>query len=678
MDSQTITLQAILSESSKSARNAARRKGILPSCSAAADPLTLSILAAAESGSVSGATLSAAALSQSNLRVPADQAYFWACSLASPRITRHNLLSSPQVLLPDPPPSMWEAEFSLTEVGRLVLAGIIPNCLINGIESQEAKMPPIRASGLARAVALLQDSCSEGELESCFLELDFGSPCVVEFSGSENWPHTGRGWVSQNAMVESSSNSVVISMVPGAWSQESAVERVSAVVEDVPGVKSVSPVRSRSGLGFDLEVSCRNESSATSAAEALIACSPLKTRQKVLYMGSDGSGERVAVTPAEILRAFVENATRLGHRSQDVIKALENLDSGSRCVSRKRENSVGYGPYVLWAIDGSGRNRVMPLTSIRCQSSGGRGSSLGGEQLKLLSCTRVRARAAIIGMFGSASSLDARPPDSQAEWMHPAETLPQGTASPCAVVTPESNEYVVLAMASGLVKKMTTQSLCGSRRGTRQCAKIDAGDVPVASASCSGPSDIVLITALGQVIRFSSDKLRESGPAARGVSGIALKEGDRLASVVVVPQDIPVDIISLLSTGKAARLSSSELLTQNRAGGGVRGFEVEDPARIVGATTAPPESELLVGTTNAWAIRFRATDIPATPLPAQFHEAISMDSSATATSLCMIPSETTRMGGDAQSPENPPTSADIPLSESTKLTGSESEEKPND
>jgi hypothetical protein len=647
-----------MSETAKVSRRQAGRRGVLPSVSSALDPLTESILNAAKPGNVKGAVLAASALANDALRVPADQAYAWACQLASPRSTRHPLLISEQVALPDPAPKMWESEFSLTHVGEMVLAGIIPNCLVNGIESKDSKMPPLRASAVARALSTLPESPSDGQLESLLSEVDFASPCVVEIAGHENWPHSGRGGISLNAMVETDGSIVRVSMIPYCWSHEDALKRVIGVVGDVPGVKQCVVVRSRTGTGFEVEISCRNEASASSATEALLASTPLKTKQKIAYMASGAEGERTSTTPVEILRAFAANSSC---SPPEIARALESLDSSPRCVSRRNDPTGTLGPYVVWVLDGTGRNRTMPLTSIRCQSPGGKGTSLGGEQLKLATCSRVRSRAAIIGFFGASSSLEVRAPDTHPSWMHPAETLPQGASSPSALVVPSDKSHVVIATSMGMVKKMSSQVLCGGRRGTKQAIKLEPGDVPVAAAPCDEGDDVLLVTALGHSIRFPSSKLRESGPSSRGVAGMSLKDGDLVVSVLSIsPTKQGEEIVSLLSTGKVSRVPASESPSQNRGGAGVRLLSVEDPARVVTALRVCESDELLVCGATSTSIRFRVSELPLSSRPAEFSPGLEVPELSAAATACVIPPEEERLG-DPSSSSSQSSATDAPI-----------------
>lgn len=648
MTTESVTLQSIMGDSSRASRLIARRRGILPLASTALDPLTRSILEAASSGRVKGSRLAAAALSEENLRVSAEQAYLWACQLASPRITRHPLLKSDQVQLPDPPTNMWEAEFEVTATGRMVLEGRLPGCLLNGLDSQESKMPPLKTSSLSRVFSLLSGTPSDGELEALMSEPDFASPCVVELAGHENWSHTGRGWLSLNASVEAEGQTVRVHMIPQQWSHEAALEKVTAVVEDVPGVKECYAVRSRTGTGYEVEIQCRNDASSSSATEALLASSPLKVRQKVSYMVFGASGERESSSPVEIARAFFSNALQTGISHLEIMAALDGLEGAPRCVSRKTGSSAALGPYVVWAMDGSGRNRTMPLTAIRRQAPGGKGTSLGSDQLKLAVCARTRSRAAVVGMFGSASSVDVRAPDSHQGWMHPAETLPQGAASPVLMCVPSGKNQVVLTTSMGMVKKMAAHSLCGSRRGTRQAMKLEPGDVPVSAAPCEEGDDILLVTSAGQAIRFQSAKLREAGPSSRGVSGISLRDGDRVASVLSLPSSSTRDIVAVYSDGTASRLSPESIATQNRGGAGISAFAVEDPTKIVAAVSAAPDEEILICRADAWSIRFKAGDLPLGERPATPVQAMSTANSAIVCA-CVVPSEEERLSDPEES-----------------------------
>jgi hypothetical protein len=606
--STVITIHQICSAAGKQLRALSLLKPAPPSISTACDPLTLTVLKkVAEAGECSGAEIAGAVLSDTGTRCPADSAYHLACHLSSPLSCRFPLLKSGDVYLPEKPPAMWDAKFSITDVGRGVVQGIIPHCLVNGYQSAESKMPPIRAKSLADAIQII---CAKGEgaadnIEPLLADVDFACPCILELAGGSDWTSSGKGSFICAPNVDIVGREVHVNMIPLGLDQLKALDLLGDLLEDVPGIEECEaraenfPVK-----WYKLVVLCKSETAARACAEGVFASPALKTRFKIAYTVSDGEGHRIHSNPQEILRGFVSSYASSGGDPLHLAKSLAQLDDGGRCQKRIKSGGGGLGPAAIWMLDSSSRNRVFALHSIKRQSRGGKGSNISPNDLKSAIAGRVRQRLVAFNHSGIVSVMDMRQVDSGDGWSHPAETLPEGFSGICAGVAPSEHKFVVIASTHGFVKKLERGEFCGGRKGTKIAMKISGGDSVTSSVGGEEEDDLILISARGQGLRFKLKQVRAMGAGAKGITGMALKDGDRLVAAACADGDKDVVLTVFLSDGGVKSLPVEEMPLQNRGGAGVKLIDAEENVMVVAAVVHKGESDLFIGTRNGKFIRF--------------------------------------------------------------------------
>ena len=81
--------------------------------------------------------------------------------------------------------------------------------------------------------------------------------------------------------------------------------------------------------------------------------------------------------------------------------------------------------------------------------------------------------------------------------------------------------------------------------------------------------DVLLGTSKGYAIRFREDKVRPMGRDARGVRGVALREGDRVVGMSTFAHDSPETLLTVCERGYGKRTPLSEYPVKNRGGMGV-------------------------------------------------------------------------------------------------------------
>lgn len=613
MSSGVYTVQQILTGAGKEVRKTGLRKSIPPRLSTALDPVTSIILSkAGEKPVTTGAELAGAVLLDTSLNCTAEGAYGVACWLASPLVCRYPLLESLDVDLPSKPPAMWEAEFRLTEIGKLVGQGLLPHCLINGHISRESRMPPIRAKALGEAMQILCSGAGENNIDALLSEVDFACPCLVDDRAGMTWASSGKGNLICQSGATLVGNEVHINTIPCDIGQETAVEKVCELLEDVPGVENcearaeVLPVQ-----WYKVVVSCKNEVAAKACLEAILASNPLRSKFKIIYTVSDSDNNRTHSSPHEILRCYVSTLSSNGADPSSCARKLAEIDSGGRSAKKIRGGNESMGVQVIWVIDSSGRNKVLPLSTIKKQSRGGKGGKISGSDIKALVTGRARQRGVIFGGNGTMAILDIRAPDSSDTFLHPAESLPEGVSGIVSGICPDNSKYVLIVTSQGLVKKVDRAEMAGGRRGTKVGIKTSGGDSVVGLCSAEEEDELVLVSALGYATRFKVKQLRSMGMGAKGVIGMSVKDGDRLVSCVQIDQGRD-GVFLCASDGSGKAVKTEEIPLQNRGGVGHKVIEMNEGVRVTGATKWGASLEILLGSRSGKLIRFSGDELKPT------------------------------------------------------------------
>lgn len=104
--------------------------------------------------------------------------------------------------------------------------------------------------------------------------------------------------------------------------------------------------------------------------------------------------------------------------------------------------------------------------------------------------------------------------------------------------TYEDAPYLVLATRNGLVKKSRLSDFDSNRSGGIVAINLRDEDELVGAVLCSADDDLLLVSELGQSIRFSAtdEALRPMGRATSGVQGMRFNGEDKLLSLNVVKE----------------------------------------------------------------------------------------------------------------------------------------------
>jgi DNA gyrase, A subunit len=169
-------------------------------------------------------------------------------------------------------------------------------------------------------------------------------------------------------------------------------------------------------------------------------------------------------------------------------------------------------------------------------------------------------------------------------------------------------EYLLMATAAGVVKKVTTSSFQNAKTRGIIAIKLDEGDKLISSVLTSGKDEIMLITRQGQALRMTEEDIRPLGRASRGVTGIRLSNGDELAGALRLTGTGCMLIMTECGYGK--RVDFNEFSAHGRATGGQKIYTISDKTgEIVGLITVDDPDEVVCITSQGKTIRVKANTI---------------------------------------------------------------------
>ncbi len=170
------------------------------------------------------------------------------------------------------------------------------------------------------------------------------------------------------------------------------------------------------------------------------------------------------------------------------------------------------------------------------------------------------------------------------------------------------DQYLLMATAAGVVKKVTTSDFQNAKTRGIIAIKLDEGDRLIGATLTSGSDEIMLITRQGQALRMSEKDIRPLSRASRGVTGIRLGNGDELAGALRVTDDSRMLIMTECGYGK--RVDFAEFTPHGRATGGQKIYTIsEKTGEIVGLINVYDQDEVVCITSQGKTLRVKANTI---------------------------------------------------------------------
>jgi DNA gyrase subunit A len=168
--------------------------------------------------------------------------------------------------------------------------------------------------------------------------------------------------------------------------------------------------------------------------------------------------------------------------------------------------------------------------------------------------------------------------------------------------------FLFFGTKNGTVKKTTFSEYDKSRRDGFIAINLKDKDELVRVVVTGGKDEVMMMTRMGQGIRFSEDDVRPMGRGTAGVRGIKIKAGDEVVSLDVASNDL--DLLLVTTAGFGKRTKVEKFNAQGRGGQGVRAIKInEKKGQVVAAFMVAPEDELFSVNSGGVAIRMPVKDI---------------------------------------------------------------------
>ncbi len=175
------------------------------------------------------------------------------------------------------------------------------------------------------------------------------------------------------------------------------------------------------------------------------------------------------------------------------------------------------------------------------------------------------------------------------------------------------NASLFFVTRNGIVKKVKGDAFSRVRSSGMIAMTLKEGDDLLDVRFVYQGDEVVLVTEMGQSIRFTLDDVRAMGRTAAGVRGMRLREGDFVVGTGVIRAsggDRELLVISENGYGKRTKLEEHKL--QKRGGSGIKTFNVtEKTGKLIGARiTYDDVKEMIAMSKQSQVIRTKLDDIP--------------------------------------------------------------------
>lgn len=190
------------------------------------------------------------------------------------------------------------------------------------------------------------------------------------------------------------------------------------------------------------------------------------------------------------------------------------------------------------------------------------------------------------------------------------QTMSEGERPSAVMVSREfpSDEYLMFATRSGMVKKTAMSAYDNSRRDGLIAINLKEGDELVSVRRVREGERVILTSDRGKTIVFNEDIIRPTGRASAGVKGITLRGDAKVLGMEI--SNGQGDLFVITENGYGKRTPVSEYPLHNRGGQGVMTLSMNaKKGALVGCRVVGPQHELLIVTEAGVMIRVKAKDV---------------------------------------------------------------------
>jgi DNA gyrase subunit A len=173
----------------------------------------------------------------------------------------------------------------------------------------------------------------------------------------------------------------------------------------------------------------------------------------------------------------------------------------------------------------------------------------------------------------------------------------------------EEAKYLVFGTKNGVVKKTELKAYNTSLKADGIIAiKMREGDELVGVRHSSGKDDVLMVSMLGQAIRFNEANVRAMGRDASGVQGMRMRAGDEVISINIAQDDSDLLVVTENGYGKRTRVRDYPL--KGRGGMGVKTIQLtEKEGSLAGARVVRDGYQVMLISTGGTVIRMPVEDV---------------------------------------------------------------------
>src|SRR4051794_1592080 len=169
--------------------------------------------------------------------------------------------------------------------------------------------------------------------------------------------------------------------------------------------------------------------------------------------------------------------------------------------------------------------------------------------------------------------------------------------------------YLVFGTKNGIVKKTELKAYNTPLKADGIIAiKMREGDELVGVRHSSGDADILMVSKLGQAIRFNEQEARAMGRDASGVQGMRMRGDDEVISINIAQDDS--DLLVVTENGYGKRTRVADYPRKGRGGMGVKTIQLtESKGTLAGARVVRDGYQVMLISTGGTVIRMPVDEI---------------------------------------------------------------------
>jgi len=179
------------------------------------------------------------------------------------------------------------------------------------------------------------------------------------------------------------------------------------------------------------------------------------------------------------------------------------------------------------------------------------------------------------------------------------------------------HKYLLMATQRGIMKKTPLMEFKNIRRAGMRALLLKKGDMLRWASLSFGEDEVLLVSSMGQAIRFKENQIRSMGRASAGITAMRLKGSDTVVGMGVISRrakaegDKEQKALVVTKNGFGKLTSIKDYRLQNRGGTGIKTAKVQEKSGpIIAAIIVRNEEELIAASEKGQAIRVPLASLP--------------------------------------------------------------------